>query len=51
VADGRARGLGPGDLLIELDQLALRELAPVGRVVARPHQGLLLGQGEPRVAV
>ena len=46
-----AGGLRPGDPLIELRELALRDVAPVGRVVTRRDQGLLLGQGEPRVAL
>ena len=52
VADGIAYGLRPGDLLVEFRELALHELPPVaGRGVAGGHQGLLLGEGEPRVAV
>jgi len=51
VPDGFAGGLRPGDLLIKFRELTLRELLPVGRAVARSHEGFLLGEGEPRVAV
>lgn len=52
VADGIAGGLRPGDLLVEFRELALHELSPVaGRAGAGVQQGLLLGEGEPRVAV
>jgi hypothetical protein len=52
VADGIAGGLRPGDLLVELRELALHELPPVaGRAGAGGQQCLLLGEGEPRVAV
>ncbi|MBV9381816.1 MAG: hypothetical protein JO242_14240 [Streptosporangiaceae bacterium] len=50
--DGLAGGLRPGDLLVEFRELAPRELFPVaGRAGAGGHEGLLLGEGEPRVAV
>src|SRR6202034_4092095 len=52
VTDGLAGGLRPGDLLVELSELALHELPAVaGRAVAAGHEGLLLGEGEPCVAV
>jgi hypothetical protein len=52
VPDGLADGLRPGDLLVEFRELALHELSPVaGRVGAGGHEGFLLGEGEPRVAV
>jgi len=52
VADGLAGGLRPGDLLIKFRELALHELPAVaGRAGAGGQEGLLLGEGEPRVAV
>jgi hypothetical protein len=52
VADGFAGGLRPGDLLVEFGELALHELSAVaGRAGAGGQEGLLLGEGEPRVAV
>ncbi len=52
VPDGFAGGPGPGVLLVEFGELALRKRAPVaGRAGARGHEGLLLGEGEARVAV
>jgi hypothetical protein len=51
VADGLAGGLRRGDLLIKLRELALRELPLAGRARARRHEGFLLGEGEPSVAV
>ena len=50
--DGLADGLRPGDLLVEFRELALHKLSAVaGRAGAGGHEGLLLGEGEPRVAV
>jgi hypothetical protein len=52
VADGFADGLRPGDLLVEFGELALHELPAVtGSAGAGGQEGLLLGEGEPRVAV
>src|ERR1700677_1101968 len=52
VPDGLADSLRPGDLLVEFGELALHELPAVaGRAGAGGHEGLLLGEGEPRVAV
>jgi hypothetical protein len=51
VADGLAGGLCPGDLLIEFRDLVLGDSPPGGRAGARRHEGLLLGDREPRVAV
>ena len=52
VPDGVAGGLRPGDLLVEFRELALGQPAPfTGRALARGQESLLLGEGEPRVAV
>jgi hypothetical protein len=52
VPNGLADSLRPGDLLVEFRQLALHELSAVaGRAGVGGHEGLLLGEGEPRVAV
>jgi hypothetical protein len=50
--DGLAGGLRPGDPLVEFRELAAHELSAVARrVVAAGQESLLLGEGEPRVAV
>src|ERR1700677_4694583 len=52
VADGLAGGLCPGDLLVELRELAPHELSAVtGPAGADGQDGFLLGEGEPRVAI
>src|SRR5690348_5505010 len=52
MADGIAGGLRPSDLLVEFGELAPGKLAPFARRAgARDHEGLLLGEGESRVAV
>ena len=52
VPDGFADGLRLGDLLIEFRELAPHKLPAVaGRADAGGQEGLLLGEGEPRVAV